>query len=444
MALLPIPYTDPVAAFAPFRDAPMAMLLHGCGPYPDARFSYLLVEPEAVSRADALVGGDVLGPARAWLSEAEAVPSGAGAFLGGAAGFFAYELGGAFDAAAPGFPLRRLPYLALGRYGCIAVFDNAQARAWVCASGPEAPARARRLAGLLGRASFTPPPAAGAVRGVEPIAAYRKGVAALIGRIRAGDLFQANLSRRFAGALGAGDHPYALFARLCAQSPAPFCAYLRLPEAAIVSNSPERFLSVTPGAEGLFAAASPIKGTSPRALNDLEDRALARALCDSEKDRAENLMIVDLMRNDLARVCAPGSVRAPRLNALESYANVHHLVSTVEGRLAPGRDAFDLMAAAFPPGSITGAPKIEAMGAIARAEGAPREANYGSIAWFGADGAMDSSVLIRTATCFPRGDAWDVEFRTGGGVTTYSDPDAEAEETEHKAASLLAAIGGNP
>ncbi|MCA6267040.1 MAG: chorismate-binding protein, partial [Phenylobacterium sp.] len=167
-----------------------------------------------------------------------------------------------------------------------------------------------------------------------------------------------------------------------------------------------------------------------------------RGLLASEKDRAENLMIVDLMRNDLSRACRPGSVRTPRLFELKTLPNVHHLVSHVEGVLAPERTAIDLLEACFPAGSITGAPKLRAMEAIRQIEGSPRGADYGSIFRAGADGTLDSSVLIRTATCHERPGGWSVTFRVGCGITSDSDPEAETRETEAKALRLVEAIAG--
>jgi para-aminobenzoate synthetase component 1 len=175
--------------------------------------------------------------------------------------------------------------------------------------------------------------------------------------------------------------------RLAGQSVAGYAAFLNLPGRALVSNSPERFLSVRREADGLWAESQPIKGTRPRGADPAEDARLAEELRASEKDRAENLMIVDLMRNDLARVCAPGTVRAPELWALRSYANVHHLVSRVRGRLGTGRTAWDAFLAAFPPGSVTGAPKLQAMRVIARHE-PPRGPYCGSLFWAGPDGAL--------------------------------------------------------
>lgn len=433
--VISMPYVDPLAAFAPFRDAPMSLLLHSCGPHPAARWSYLLAAP--VARLD---DGDALAKARDWLrgdTEVHDTP-----FPWGAAGFLAYECGAAFDESAPRPRPSRLPRMALGLYDVVITFDNATRTAMVTYRDDSARAKAEAIIVHLGADAPSDHPAPGAIAPLDPASTYCDQVAALVERIRAGELYQANISRRFAGTLAGGDHPYALFTRLCRQSPAPFCAYMRLSDAALISNSPERFVSAHRVGEDLIARSSPIKGTRPRHADPARDRTLADELAASIKDRAENLMILDLMRNDLARVSAAGSVHVTQYQTIETFANAHHMVSTVESRLKNGADAFDLLRAAFPAGSITGAPKVKAMELIDTFEAAPREANYGSLAWFGPDGAMDSSVLIRTATCTPRDGGWDVGFRVGGGITSDSDPEEEAQETETKARSLLRAIRG--
>jgi para-aminobenzoate synthetase component 1 len=280
------------------------------------------------------------------------------------------------------------------------------------------------------------------VADVEPRAHFGSKVEVVRARIAEGEFYQANISRRFEGYLGVLDHPFDLFRRLAEASPAAFAAYLRLPGCAIVSNSPERLVRVRNTPEGRLALSSPIKGTAPRGDSPESDTLYARDLLGSEKDRAENLMIVDLMRNDLSRACRPGSVRTPRLFELTTLPNVHHLVSHVEGILEPDRTAIDLLEGCFPAGSITGAPKRRAMEAIREIEGTPRGADYGSLFWAGTDGELDSSVLIRTATCRETPDGWSVSFRVGCGITSDSDPEAETRETEAKAQRLIAAIAG--
>jgi para-aminobenzoate synthetase component 1 len=223
---------------------------------------------------------------------------------------------------------------------------------------------------------------------------------------------------------------------LRAINPAPFAAFLDFPDGRIVSSSPERFLCV----RGERVETKPIKGTRPRSADPALDRALAEELRASEKDRAENVMIVDLLRNDLGKVCAPGSVRATRLFDVESYATVHQLVSTVEGRLAAGKHALDLVAACFPGGSITGAPKLAAMEIIEELEPQRRSIYCGAIGYVGYDGDMDTSIAIRTL--LQHGDymyAW-----AGGGVVADSNVDAEYQESFDKAAALLQVLNESP
>jgi para-aminobenzoate synthetase component 1 len=251
--------------------------------------------------------------------------------------------------------------------------------------------------------------------------------------ILAGDIFQANLSQRLEAPLR--ELPWALYRRLRALNAAPFAAYLDLGGGdAVVSASPERFLRVA----GRAVEARPIKGTRPRGIGPEHDAALGRALSESEKDRAENLMIVDLLRNDLSRVCAPGTVRVPELFALEHYATVHHLVSTVVGELAPGRDAVDLLCAAFPGGSITGAPKVRAMEIIAELEPSRRGVYCGSIGYLSLDGALDTSIVIRTYLAA----GGRVTFSVGGGIVADSDPEDEYRETLAKGRALIEALAG--
>jgi para-aminobenzoate synthetase component 1 len=250
--------------------------------------------------------------------------------------------------------------------------------------------------------------------------------------IAAGDVYQVNLAQRFHTPFRGS--PLALYRRLRARNPAPFGAYLEFAGAAITSISPERFLRLD--ATTRAAEARPIKGTRPRGATPAEDAALARALSASEKDRAENIMIVDLVRNDLGKVCRPGSVTVPKLFALESHPTVHHLVSTVTGVLAEDRDAFDLLCAAFPGGSVTGAPKIRAMEIIAELERAPRGVYCGAIGYVSNTGAMDFNIPIRTIV-LRDGMA---TFHAGAGIVWDSEPAAEYEETLAKARPMLDAV----
>jgi para-aminobenzoate synthetase component 1 len=262
--------------------------------------------------------------------------------------------------------------------------------------------------------------------------AYRRAVQRVIDYVHAGDVFQANLAQRFVAILRAEDTPLDLYARLCRRNPAPFAAYFDLGGSQVVSASPERFLELGRG----VALTRPIKGTRPRGPTPAEDAALARELMTSAKDRAENVMIVDLLRNDLSRVCRPGTVRVPGLCELESYETVHHLVSTVRGETVPGTTAVGLLRAAFPGGSVTGAPKVRAMEIIRELEPHRRGVYCGSIGYIGFDGAMDTSIAIRTFAISGR----TAVFHAGGGIVADSDPVAELEESRTKALALREAL----
>jgi para-aminobenzoate synthetase component 1 len=254
--------------------------------------------------------------------------------------------------------------------------------------------------------------------------------------IVAGDIFQANLSQRMEAPLH--EPPWSLYRRLRRINPAPFAAYLDFGDVVVASASPERFLGLP---DGRTVEARPIKGTRPRGVGPEHDAALGMDLVESAKDRAENLMIVDLLRNDLSRVCRPGTVHVPELFALERYPTVHHLVSTVVGELAPGADAASLLAATFPGGSITGAPKIRAMEIIAELEPSRRGVYCGSIGYLSATGALDTSIVIRTFLTLSGPDgAPRVYFSAGGGIVADSDPEDEYRETLHKARALIAAL----
>jgi len=429
---LPLFAADPLAAFAPFAADPFALLLDGAAePQGRGRYSYLCVRPRQVLR-----GGDA--PFRR-LAEAlgakrEPLP-GLPPFQGGAAGLFAYDLGWQVERLPEHQPDDLgLPRLAVGLFDCIAVWDHAEGRAWVVGPPDQAEALKAELEGASGlppldwslTARFTPD---------QSPADYRAAIRRVIDYIHAGDIFQANLSQRFQADLPDGLSPFMLYRRLRALSPAPFAAYLGLAGDALLSASPERFLALD--GQGRVEA-RPIKGTRPRGGSAGEDFFWAEQLRNSEKDRAENLMIVDLMRNDLSRVCSIGSVRVPELFTVERFASVHHLVSAVEGALRPGLTACDLLAATFPPGSITRAPKVRAMEIIAELEPVRRGPVFGAVGWIGWDGRMDANVAIRTMT-IAKG---KVAVRAGGGIVAESDPLAEYEETLLKAGAMLRSLEG--
>ncbi len=333
------------------------------------------------------------------------------------------------------------PDLMLGVYDLVLAADHVTGRAWLLASGhPETTEAARRDRAAariawarerLLRVRRATPPAAWSIAAKPDLSReqFKAAVRRAIDYIEAGDIYQANITQRFRARLPAGCDRLALYQALRTRNPATFAAYLDFGDTAILSSSPERFLKLADG----NVETRPIKGTRPRGRTPAEDSALAAELLESVKDRAENLMIVDLLRNDISRVCEIGSVKAPVLFGLESYATVHHLVSVVTGRLGHGRDAVDLLRACFPGGSVTGAPKIRAMEIIAELEPTARGPYCGSIGYLSADGNMDSNIVIRTYAI--QGN--DLTFQVGGGIVADSDPQAEYEESLAKAKALI-------
>jgi para-aminobenzoate synthetase component I len=444
------------------------------------QFSFLAADPLVVVRSKGIrsevrhrgetawtrVEGDALTAARTYLPATPVDPvPGLPPFQGGLAGYIGYDWGATLERLpAARYDDLSIPDLVLGLYDWVIVWDHRIGTAWLISTGlPETGAarerQARERMGMvrnrLGRttdASFAPHSAASSLGSVPAVEApsypvegvdgardiglrstfTHRGYLDAVGRVReyiiAGDIFQANLSQRFQSRLT--EPPFQLYRRLRRRNPAPFAAYLAFDDLAVLSASPERFLRLD---DKRLVETRPIKGTRPRGLGPMHDAALGRALAESAKDRAENVMIVDLLRNDLSRVCRPGTVRVPELFALEQHPTVHHLVSTVVGQLAPGAAAMDLIRAAFPGGSITGAPKVRAMEIIAELEPTQRGVYCGSIGYISATGAMDTSIVIRTYIAL-RG---QVYFQAGGGIVADSDVELEYRETLDKARGLM-------
>jgi anthranilate synthase component 1 len=252
----------------------------------------------------------------------------------------------------------------------------------------------------------------------------------------AGDVYQTNLSRQWTAQASRPVSAVAVYKRLRAANPSPFAALLRHADFAVLCSSPERLVRVRGGC----VSTRPIAGTRPRGAAGAEDEGLVRSLLDNEKERAEHVMLIDLERNDLGRVCVGGSIEVDEYMSVESYAHVHHIVSNVSGRLRNGVSPIDVIKALFPGGTITGCPKIRTMQVIAELEGCPRGAYTGSIGYLNRDGSCDLNILIRTLTA--RGTA--VNFRAGAGIVADSIPEQELAETRAKAEGLLRALAGRP
>ncbi|MCS6627562.1 anthranilate synthase component I family protein [Roseibacterium beibuensis] len=416
------PWREPLAVAAGLRDRDGALALLSDGG-PLGRRSFVAADPDWTGGEGGL---DLLrDPA---LSR-------------GVIGLHAYDAG-ARPATGPRPPV--WPDLMLARYPAMLAFDHRERTVTVTGRGLDAAAAAvaaDRAEAWLSQAAdiAAPPPPAAAFTAEAAPEAYLAAVADVVARIAAGELFQANIARAFSGDLHPGADPFDVMLRLAGRA-AAYGAFWRLGDRALVSNSPELFLTFDPASRRIETR--PIKGTRPRAADPARDAALAADLQASAKDRAENLMIVDLMRNDLSRVAEPGTVAVERLFEIETHPTVHHLVSTVAATARPGTGVADLLAATFPPGSITGAPKHQAMKVIAAHE-PPRGPWCGSLFHIGDDSALTASVLIRTASFERVEGLWRFRALAGAGIVADSEPAAELAETEVKILALREALAGS-
>jgi para-aminobenzoate synthetase component 1 len=451
---LPLVHTlrlrDPIAALRSLSWLPYPFLLHSGLTGDRSRWSFFGADPFQVYR-----GTEYEAAVAAWRRMSRRVrsmdrPFSAVPFTGGAVGYWTYDFGRRLER----LPARaiddlHLPDFLLALYDVVGAFDHRSREAWLFSSGlPFAGDRQQRQAArrldkfqwMLAASHVTvpPPEPVGRFDGLPSTFtpdAYRRAIEKVKDHIRRGDLYQANLSQRWT-LLRDHEDPAAfslsLLDALADRSPAPFAACIGAGDHAVVSASPERFLEL----RGRRVETRPIKGTRPRGSDSVDDARLARELLASAKDRAENVMIVDVLRNDLGRVCELGTVETARLCELEAFAQVFHLTSTVNGILREGLDAFDLLHASFPGGSITGAPKIRAMEILDSIEPVRRHVYTGSVGYVDWQGDADWNIAIRTALVMP--DA--VHFAAGGGITADSDPDDEYVETLHKAEGMRAAL----
>ncbi|TBU86924.1 aminodeoxychorismate synthase component I [Phytopseudomonas dryadis] len=436
----PLPYrADPAAYFAAVRHAPGAVLLDAGRPAAQrGRYDLISAWPLAqLAPAADESASDFFQRLRAGLARLGTAELPAGhelPFAGGLIGYLGYDFGRRIEH----LPTQavddlHLPDATFGLYAWALISDHQLGTSQLLFHPALAVDERERLRHL-----FVSPPANPVA--AEPFALlgpfqadidaerYAAAIARIHAYIQSGDCYQVNFAQRFRA--GYRGDPWSAYAALRAACPTPFSGYLTLPAGgAVLSLSPERFIRVSRGQ----VETRPIKGTQPRGRTEQEDAAHARALLDSAKDRAENLMIVDLLRNDLGRSCRIGSVRVPELFALESYPNVHHLVSAVTGELAADKDALDLLAGAFPGGSITGAPKIRAMQIIDELEPSRRALYCGSLLYLDVRGEMDSSIAIRSLL------ARDgvISCWGGGGIVADSHWQTEYQESITKVKVLL-------
>ncbi|MBI1799313.1 MAG: anthranilate synthase component I family protein [Candidatus Eisenbacteria bacterium] len=467
-----VPIADPLGALRALSGIPGPFLLHSALEDDRARWSFFGADPFSLVR-----GGDYAGGIAAFRRLARRVTeddthAGLVPFTGGVVGYWSYDFGRRLERlrAEPGAQAAiddlGLPDFVLGFYDVVGVFDHGTRETWLFSSGLpfEGSKRADHAARRLDRFEWLlergPTGRVGALQGgvmmrdALPADAsmggatttlraasnfrpddYQRAIERVKEHIRSGDIFQANLSQRWTLPLASPEPEVtalALHEALARVSPAPYAAFLGCGDHAIASASPERFLE----RRGSRIETRPIKGTRPRHPDPAEDAKLRAELLASVKDRAENIMIVDVLRNDLGRVCEMGSIETPELCALESFPHVFHLTSTVTGRVAAGRDAFDALEACFPGGSITGAPKIRAMELLDAIEPHRRHLYTGSIGYVDWRGDADWNIAIRTAIVTRSA----IHFSAGGGITADSDADAEYEETLHKAEGLRLAL----
>ncbi|HTV31682.1 MAG TPA: aminodeoxychorismate synthase component I [Methylocella sp.] len=448
MQVIEIDFRDPAAAAAALRDLPFVTFLDSSMTDRKlGRYSFIAADPFEtliLSRA----GADWVTRLKDRLAtfRTPALP-GLPPFQGGAAGLFSYELGRSLEhLPAPSLDQLAFPDVSLGLYDVVMALDLIERRGFILSTGfPEldplaqsrrATERGRFFEEKLRQDRTFAPAAQTFLDGWASNftrASYETMVGEVIEKILAGDIFQANVAQRFEALVPGDFDQFGFYRRLRARNPAPFSAFLDHGDFIIASASPERFLKV----EGDRVETRPIKGTRRRFADAILDALQATALTESRKDRAENVMIVDLLRNDLSKVCVPGSVQVPQLCGLETFASVHHLVSAVVGRLREGQNAIDLLAGAFPGGSVTGAPKVRAMEIITEMEGHARGPYCGSIGYIGFDGTMDTNIVIRTAA-FRNGRC---VVQAGGGIVTASDPASEYDETLDKARAIFETFG---
>lgn len=444
MIVKEIPYRDPLYIMEAFYSHCGSILLDGGLEH----YSFIAIDPFLIMNKNSkAVFAEIERIISIYSldSEKELPP-----FQGGVVGYWAYDLCAEFEKIKLQPPdYCQVPGMIVGVYDLVIGFDHLKKQAWIFSSGyPErhvfnrnqrAEKRLRWVdENILSIKEISTVPQ----KKMTPIKvksnftqqAYCHAVERVMEYIKAGDIFETNIAQRFEAKLPNDFSPFDLYTRLRMVNNAPFSSYMNWGNIVLASVSPERFLSL----KDRVVQTKPIKGTAARGKNKEEDQQLAKALLSSEKDRAENVMIVDLMRNDLSKVCLADSVVVNKLCALESFSTVHHLVSTIQAELSPTKSAAHLLEACFPGGSITGAPKVRSMEIIAEIEPHRRGAYCGAIGYIGFNGDMDTAMTIRTYVVNNQ----HVSFHGGGAIVLDSDPEAEYQETLHKVGVLRKVLEG--
>lgn len=443
---------DPIKAFLAVKHLPYSLLLDSADhKHPNSRYTFLACMPiETIEAKDAeieitnweqritLKDADpfdtIQSRMRSWIKFAAPIPN-MPPFQGGAAGLFGYDLARYLET----LPKRAktnpaMPDMAIGIYDQVLAHDHLLKKTWIFTHSKSAEQAERKRNHFIDLISqkiepppYNPPDIVWLSNFTEE--EYKHNVQKVIDYIYAGDIFQANLSQRFDAKRPENFDPFLHYMHMREINPAPFAAYMHISDIKIASTSPERFITI----KNKRVETRPIKGTRPHVIDVIQDKKNRNDLKISEKDRAENTMIVDLLRNDLAKVCDADSVEVTDLCKLETFANVHHLVSTITGKLRHNKTATDMLKAAFPGGSITGAPKIRAMEIIEELEPSRRGPYCGSIGYIGFDGTMDTNILIRTLIY----DENRISLQVGGGIVADSDPSEEYQETLDKARGVF-------
>ncbi len=442
---------DYLKAFSCVKHMPYSLLLDSSDrKHPNSRYSFVMCSPietiEAINGEITVtnweqklsITGDpfllLQSRIKSWICDTKHIPN-MPPFQGGAAGLFGYDLGRYLeDLPAIAASCGSVPDMAVGIYDQVLAHDHLLKKSYIfthARSEDEAVKKREFLIELFSKDIKAPKYKANKLDWSSNFdkKSYKEQVQKVINYIHDGDVFQANISQRFDAELPDDFDPFIHYLHMREVNPAPFSAYMNIGNIKIASTSPERFIT----ARDRNVETCPIKGTRPHVSDFTQDCAYKKELSSSEKDRSENTMIVDLMRNDLSKVCEEHSVDVSGLCELETFASVHHLVSTIQAKLSHDKNALDLLRACFPGGSITGAPKIRAMEIIEELEPTRRSAYCGSIGYIGFDDYMDTNILIRTLVYEDN----KVSLQTGGGVVADSNPSEEYQETLDKAYAIF-------